>query len=338
MNGKDTDALKCGLLGRRLGHSFSPEIHGMLAGYRYDLYEREPGELPAFFSESGLRGLNVTIPYKKDVIPFLKDLSPEAERIGAVNTVVFDDDGMHGYNTDAYGFEKLLLSSGCNIAGKKVLILGSGGASAAVRYVLNLHHADSIVISRTGKNNYSNLSQHYDAELIVNTTPVGMFPDLDGSPVGLAPFRSLKAVIDLIYNPLNTSLMLDARELGIGAFNGMTMLVYQAKRAAELFLRTSIDDAEAERIISLITESKSNLIVFKDRAGSGIQELSYMTGRETVDLTKGLPPLKELTALCGRPGSVMITNEDIMDDRQVKRLIMHNGVIVSGENAGGMLK
>ncbi len=337
MNTRDTASLKCGLLGRRLGHSFSPEIHGMLAGYRYDLYEREPEELPSFLRESGLRGLNVTIPYKKDIIPFLNDLSPEAEQIGAVNTVVFDDDGMHGYNTDAYGFEKLLLSSGCDISGKKVLILGSGGASAAVRYVLLKHQADSVVISRTGENNYSNLSLHYDAEMIVNTTPVGMFPDLDGSPVCLAPFRSLKAVIDLIYNPLNTSLILDARELGIAALNGMTMLVYQAKRAAELFLGSSIDDAEAGRIISSITESKSNLIVPGDISGPDILELCSRTGRKAVDLTEGIPTLKELTELSGRPGSLFIADGNVMRDRQIKRMLMHNGMIVSPENAHGML-
>ena len=175
----DTKTLRCGLLGRKLGHSYSPAIHERLADYSYRLFEVEPEDLGAFLQEGGFDGLNVTIPYKKDVIPYCAELSDTARAIGAVNTLVRRADGtLWGDNTDAYGFSMLVQSSGADVAGKKALVFGSGGASATAQYVLRqLGAREVVVISRHGEDNYENLDRHADAQIAINTTPVGMYPN-----------------------------------------------------------------------------------------------------------------------------------------------------------------
>ena len=183
----DTKTLRCGLLGRKLGHSYSPAIHERLADYSYRLFEVEPEDLGAFLQEGAFDGLNVTIPYKKDVIPYCAELSDTARAIGAVNTLVRRVDGtLWGDNTDAYGFSMLVQSSGADVAGKKALVFGSGGASATAQYVLRrLGAREVVVISRHGEDNYENLDRHADAQIAVNTTPVGMYPNTGVSPVDL---------------------------------------------------------------------------------------------------------------------------------------------------------
>ena len=209
MNSK---TLRCGLLGRTLGHSYSPAIHRQLAGYSYDLFETEPEALSAFLQSGCFDGLNVTIPYKKDIIPYCAELSETARAIGAVNTIVRRTDGtLWGDNTDAYGFSMLVQSSGAEIRGKKALIFGSGGASATAQYVLRQMGArEVVVISRHGTNSYENLDRHADTEIAVNTTPVGMYPNTGVSPVDLSRFPKLEAALDVVYNPARTKFLLEA--------------------------------------------------------------------------------------------------------------------------------
>ena len=191
--------MQCGLLGRKLGHSYSPQIHSHLASYEYTLFEKEPEELEAFLKNGSFTGLNVTIPYKKDVIPYLDELSPTAKRLGAVNTIVRREDGsLIGHNTDYFGFCSMVGRSGLAVAGKKVLVLGSGGASNTAVAALEEMGAQVVVISRSGENNYDNLHLNADAAVIVNTTPVGMYPKTGVSPIGLERFQKLEGVLDVV--------------------------------------------------------------------------------------------------------------------------------------------
>lgn len=271
--------LKCGLLGKKLGHSYSPEIHAALADYEYRLYERGEDELEAFLKEGDWDGLNVTIPYKKTVMPFCAELSERARRIGSVNTLVRrPDGGIFGDNTDAYGFEKLVRRSGIEPAGKKALVLGSGGASVTVCAVLRELGVGSLtVISREGEDNYENLSRHRDAELIVNTTPVGMYPNNGASPLDLSAFPLCAGVLDVVYNPARTALLLQAEELGIAHAGGLYMLVAQAKRAAELFTGRTIDDAVIDKIASGLSARMGNIVIV-GMPGSGKSSISHLLG------------------------------------------------------------
>ena len=278
---------KFGLLGEKLSHSYSPEIHEILGDYEYKLYEVERDGLDAFFAECELDGFNVTIPYKRDVMKYLSGISDTARLMGAVNTVVRRDGGFFGDNTDAYGFEYTVRKSGIAVKGKKALVLGSGGASGtAVRVLEQMGAREVVIISRSGENNYSNLDRHYNADVIVNTTPVGMYPETDKAPLDLTPFKSLSGVVDVIYNPARTSLLSQAEELKVPCINGLPMLVAQAKRAAELFEDREIDDAVIDKITRAL-EGKMKNITLIGMPGSGkstvAEKLAKMLGRELVD-------------------------------------------------------
>lgn len=254
--------MRCGLLGKKLGHSYSPQIHSYLGSYDYMLFEKQPEELASFLRSDSFSGLNVTIPYKKDVIPYLDSLTDRASALGAVNTIVRQQDGtLIGHNTDYFGFQSLLQRSGLNVAGKKVLVLGSGGASATAVSVLNEEATEVIVISRSGSNNYGNLSQHADASVIVNTTPVGMYPDVGIPPLDLSLFPNLEGVLDIVYNPARTQLLLDAEKRGLVAENGLWMLVAQAKESAEWFLGKKIPDDKIQQIHSVLQKQMENIIL-----------------------------------------------------------------------------
>ena len=254
--------MQCGLLGRKLGHSYSPQIHSQLGSYDYRLFEKEPEELEDFLKNGDFTGLNVTIPYKKDVIPFLDELSPRAKALGAVNTIVRRNGKLIGHNTDYFGFETMLLSSGVSLQGKKALVCDSGGASNTACAVLEAHGANVVVLSRTGKDNYQNLNRHSDAALIVNATPVGMYPNVEASPIeDLAAFPMLEGVLDLVYNPARTSILLKAEALGIPCVNGLRMLVAQAKESAEWFTGESINDSCIEMIYSRLRRQMENIIL-----------------------------------------------------------------------------
>lgn len=252
-----------GLLGEKLGHSFSPAIHGKLADYEYSLFERGPEELDTFLRSDAFDGLNVTIPYKKAVMPYCKELTPQARRIGSVNTIVRQEDGsLLGHNTDYDGFTYLLRSAGAQVAGKKALVLGTGGASLTVHAVLqDMGAAETVAISRTGPNNYENLARHKDAQIIVNATPLGMYPNTGVSPVDLDLFPDLEGVFDLIYNPAKTQLLLDAERRGVLWSNGLGMLVAQAKAAAERFLGAAIPDERVDEITREMERGTRNLLL-----------------------------------------------------------------------------
>ena len=272
--------MKCGLLGRKLGHSYSPQIHAYLGSYSYELFEKEPEDLESFLRSGDFSGINVTIPYKKDVIPFLDALSPTARKLGAVNTVVRRDDGtLFGHNTDYFGFSSMVKKSGLDVAGKKVLVLGSGGASNTAVAVLAELGARVVIISRSGENNYDNLCLHTDAAVVVNTTPVGMYPNTGVAPVDLSLFPALEGVLDVVYNPARTQLLLDAEERGLITENGLWMLVAQAKEASEYFTGTSLPDSLISEIHRKLTATMQNIVLI-GMPGCGKTTLAGILGKK----------------------------------------------------------
>lgn len=279
--------MKCGLLGEKLSHSYSPQIHSQLGDYEYALYEKDPNELAYFLRTESFSGLNVTIPYKKAVIPYCTQLTDRARQLGAVNTLVRQADGsLLGHNSDYFGFLSMLHRSGLNPENRKCLVLGSGGASNTVVAVLQEMGAHAVVISRNGSNNYRNLFLHKDAYMIVNATPVGMYPGNLVSPIDLNQFPNLQGVLDLVYNPSRTKLLLDAEEKGIVAMNGLWMLVAQAKESAQMFSGKNMDDSLIEPIFQKLKTQMENIILI-GMPGCGKSTvgklLSQMTGRKCID-------------------------------------------------------
>lgn len=299
--------LQCGLLGRTLKHSYSPAIHKAFGGYNYALYEKEEQDVEAFMHSTSWDGLNVTIPYKKTVFPYLTDVSDTARKAGSVNTVVRRPNGdLFGDNTDVYGFAQTVLRSGIAVKDKKTLVLGNGGAAAAVLTALEDMGARTVVISRSGENHYGNLDRHADAEIIVNTTPLGMYPDTGRSAVDLAMFPRCRGVFDVIYNPARTALLLQAESLGIPCENGLYMLVAQAKRSAELFSGRAISDAETERVFDELRFSMQNIVLI-GMPGCGkstiAAELARATGRQVWDSDE------EIARRTGKKPSQIITEQ-----------------------------
>ena len=278
-----------GLLGRKLGHSWSVPIHEELGCAGYRLMELEPEELAPFLQQKDIGGLNVTIPYKRDVMPLCDGIDPGAREIGSVNTIVRREDGkLWGYNTDIDGFVYMARRAGVELAGRKVVILGSGGASLTAQAAARREGArEIVVVSRSGPDNYGNLSRHADAELLINTTPVGMYPGNGSAPVDLAVFPRCQGVLDVIYNPQRTALLLQAEELGIPCGGGLPMLVAQAKVAEEHFTGRSIPDSENDRIFRKLRQEMENIVLIgmpgcgKTTVG---QALAALTGREAVDI------------------------------------------------------
>ena len=300
--------MKCGLLGEKLGHSYSPQIHAELADYEYRLYEKAPDEVEDFVRHGDWHGLNVTIPYKKTVIPFCDELSETARAIGSVNTLLKRPDGtIFGDNTDAFGFETLLTQTlKADISGWKALVLGTGGASVTVCAMLRKRGAQVIPISRSGKDNYTNLEWHRDAKLLVNTTPVGMYPKNGTSLVDLGVFPKLEAVLDVVYNPARTALLLQAEKRGIPCAGGLTMLVAQAKRSSEIFLGHALPDGEIARIAWQLARQMQNVILI-GMPGSGKSTVGRLLAEKL-----GRPLLeadKELEKAAGMSIPVIFANE-----------------------------
>ena len=280
--------MEYGLLGERLGHSFSPQIHRDLAGYDYQLLPTPPEAVEDLFARRAFQGLNVTIPYKRTVMPLCDEIDPRAAAIGAVNTVVNQNGRLTGYNTDIDGFLYMARRAGVDMTGKKVVILGSGGTSRTARAAAGELGAREIVtVSRHGEDNYQNLSRHADAQVLVNTTPVGMYPNWGQSPVSLESFPALEGVLDVVYNPLRTALLLQAEERGLPRSCGLPMLVAQAKRAAELFTGQNIDDSRAEAVLHGLREQLTSIVLIgmpgcgKTTVG---RALAGKLGRTFVDL------------------------------------------------------
>ena len=260
---KGNQNMRCGLIGEHLGHSFSKIIHAEITDYTYELRELTPDSVGDFVKNGGFDAFNVTIPYKKTVMPFLDRISPEAQRIGAVNTVVRRKDGtIDGYNTDYFGFDGMLSASGIDPKGKKAVILGNGGASLTVQAVLSDRGAREIVVVDLGlENNYDNIDRHFDADIIVNATPVGMYPNNGKSLVSLDDFKSCCGVLDVVYNPAKTALLLDAERHGIPHINGLYMLVAQAVKAFEFFTDSKAESGIIEKITEKIERDTKNIIL-----------------------------------------------------------------------------
>ncbi|MDO4732832.1 MAG: shikimate kinase [Bacillota bacterium] len=281
--------MKYGLIGYPLGHSMSPQLHGLLGIENYELLPLPPENLEAFLLEGDFLGLNVTIPYKRAVMAYCDKLSSQAEDIGSVNTLLRDKQGrLHGYNTDYVGLELLAKALGICFAGKRVLILGSGGASLTCRAVAKNEGAAEIrVVSRQGPVNYKNVYEFRDTEIIINATPVGMYPNLEEKLLELKRFPNLEAVLDLIYNPLRSALLLDAEELGLPHANGLLMLAQQAKAAEEIFLNKEIPDSHSWKAKKALEKQMTNIVLI-GMPGCGkstiARQLADLCGREYLDL------------------------------------------------------
>ena len=288
--------MEYGLIGEKLKHSFSKEIHGSIGKYDYHLTEIPPSDLSTFLSEKEFKAVNVTIPYKHQVIPFLDEISPAAKAIGAVNCIRNDDGRLIGHNTDFDGLLAVLNRTCKEPAGKKILILGTGGTSDTAYAVCKSVNAGEIIKVSRRKAEQSPgvktvtyeeaIKHHADSEIIINTTPSGMYPDVFSKPIDISVFRELKAVVDVIYNPIRTKLVAQAKELGIEAEGGLYMLVAQAVRASEFFFSTKYEDSLIDEIYKKISAGKTN-IVLTGMPASGKTTISNILsgalGRELID-------------------------------------------------------
>lgn len=340
-----TGARPFGLLGRKLGHSFSPDIHrqiGEAAGRTYDyvLFEKEPEELEAFIKGGEWEGLNVTVPYKEDVIPFLDKLSEEAAAIGAVNTIVRKDGRLIGYNTDYYGFMHTLDANEVQVEDAKCLVLGAGGASKAVCAVLKDMGAGQVVVmSRKGETTFADIADHKDADILINTTPVGMYPDTGKSLVYPGTFTKLKWVVDLIYNPIRTNLLCQAKKSLMEPISGLQMLVSQAVYSYMLFTDNVIEERDeiTEKIEDAMRSEKQNILLIgmpgtgKTTVGTALAD---MLGRELFDTDE------MIIARDGRPIPEIFADEGEeyfrdLESAAASELSQKTGVIISG--GGGII-
>lgn len=343
----------CGLLGEKLGHSFSPLIHARFGSYEYRLFPTPREELGTFLQSGAFANLNVTIPYKKEVIPYCKTLSPLAKQIGSVNTVKVTEDGLIGYNTDYFGFCYMLEKAGIPIKGEKCAVIGNGGVSATVCAALENLGAAQISIITEEKNTPAFIDTLADHTVVINTSPVGMYPKNGNRPLDLSQFHALKGVADLIYNPLKTALILQAEELGVPCIGGLSMLVAQAKQAAEIFEDKTIGNELLEDVIREITFLCTNIILIgmpgsgkstigkaiakklnrpffdtdtliEERAGKPIPQIFAEDGEDRFREIESLV-LSELSA---KSGVVIATGGGIIKKKENHAYLRQNGRIV----------
>ena len=335
--------MRYGLIGEKLGHSFSKIIHEQLSDYTYDLIPLTKKELDVFMTEKQFSALNVTIPYKETVIPYLDEVDTHAQKIGAVNTIVNRNGRLTGYNTDFYGFRYMLLNNSIDVKNKKTLVLGKGGASKAVIAVLEELGAKEILTVYYKENpetiTYEECYQnHSDAEIIVNTTPVGMYPKTDDCPIDLSSFPNLSGVADVVYNPLRTQLIVEAEKRGINAAGGLEMLVAQAKYAVEIFLDTKIDDSRIDEINAGLVKERSNLVLI-GMSGGGKTSLGRKAaeklGKIFVDTDE------EIIKRIGMPIADFFAKEGEAAFREIETEVLHelssqNNLVIS--TGGGIVK
>lgn len=340
------------LIAKKLSHSFSKPIHNELADYSYEYKELTENEVGEFLRKKEFAGLNVTIPYKQTVMEYMDEISPEAQRIGAVNTVLNKNGKLIGYNTDYYGFLHQIKDSGADIIGKDAVILGTGGAAKTVVCVLNDMCAKSVRTVTSAEIKAGNMENYYNAQIIVNATPVGMYPETGNSPIDINDFEKCEAVLDLIYNPSKTKLILDAEKKGLKMANGLGMLVAQAKKASEIFTGREIPNSEIVRIKNIIEKNTKN-IVLVGMPGSGKstvgQYLAERIGREFYDSDeeiskKGETPAEiiekygeerfrsieteTLSELCKKSGCVIATGGGAVTREENYDIIHQNGTVV----------
>ena len=292
--------MKFGLLGRTLGHSFSPRIHSALGNTNYELFEREPSQLQEFFADPELQGINITIPYKVNALEACDVVDPRAERIGCVNTMVRKDGKWHGYNTDYDGFVFTLQHAGIDVAGKECIILGDGASSATVHVALEDLGAKNIVhLSRKTAPFYGDAPNYYEtAQIIINCTPIGMYPHNPANLIDITQFSKLEGVVDLIYNPRRTILLLQAEMMEIPHCDGLPFLVAQGVEAANHFQGESFGTKEIEQILRDMRREKENIILIgmpgvgKTTVGKALGE---EMGRTCVDVDHELE--KEIGAI-----------------------------------------
>ncbi len=343
-----------GLIGRTLGHSWSLPIHHALGCPTYRLIELEPDALPAFLSRGDIGGLNVTMPYKKAVLPYCDWVDEYAAEIGSVNTLARGADGkLRAWNTDAPGFRYMARLAGISFRGKKVVILGSGGASLSVQAEVRREGPrEMVVVSRDGENRYDNLARHADADILVNATPVGMYPGNGAAPLDLTVFPALSGVLDLIYNPRRTALILQAEALGIPCSDGLPMLVSQAAASESLFFGTEISEESQFHVLSCLRQDRTNLVLIgMPGCGKSVvgHALAQLTGREAVDIDarivrragKSIPEIfasdgedafraleREETANAGQEtGKILITGGGVVKDERNYASLKQNGRI-----------
>ena len=330
---------KYGLLGAHLEYSYSPEIHSKFGDYQYDLIEIPEEKLKDVVNSPEYDGFNVTIPYKRSVITLCDEVSSEALRIGAVNTIVKENGLKKGYNTDYFGFCYMLKRNNIELKGKKCMVLGNGGASAMVQTVMRDQGASEIVVvSRHGEDNYDNLDRHFDSEIIVNATPVGMYPNNGVSLVNVDDFPNLSGAVDLIYNPNKTKFILDATTRGIPACGGLSMLVAQAEKSSELFQHRVIDDEEIDAAIYDIRSELLNVVLIgmpgagKTFLGRRIAEREGMSIPE-IFRTKGEDYFRNvetevLRETCKMSGVVIACGGGIVKRKQNYNLAKQNSRII----------
>ncbi len=337
-----------GLLGRTLGHSWSVPIHAAAGNGAYRLIELEPRELSGFLSRPDIGGLNVTIPYKRDVMPLCDVIDPAARDIGSVNTIVRRGGKLYAWNTDITGFLYMAALAGVELRGRKVIILGGGGTSLTAQAAARAAGARKIaVVTRSGPDNYGNLSRHADGEIVVNTTPVGMYPNTGEAAVDLTRFPACRGVLDVVYNPRRTALLLQAEALGLPCSDGLPMLVAQAIAAEELFFNRRIDPAENRRILALLRQKMENMVLIgmpgcgKSTVGAALAE---MTGREAVDLDAEIVKAagKSIPAIFAEDGEpafrALEQNAAARFGAESGKIVICGGGIVKDEKNYGLLR
>lgn len=328
--------MEYGLIGKTLGHSFSKEIHQSFYDYDYQLMELSEDKFDDFMRARDFKGLNITIPYKKSVMSYCDTISDEGREIGSINTVVNSSGLLHGYNTDYYGFEYMLKSATISLKTRKLVILGSGGTGVMVAYAAErMGASDIIVVSREGPYNYGNSSRYSDAEIIINATPIGMYPANGYVPLDINNFNRCVGLVDVIYNPLKTQLVIDAEKKGITSINGLSMLVGQAKYAGELF--TGQEDSAEERQLKIEKvvdnmEKKLSNIVLMGMPGSGKSTIGRMLAkrlkREFIDIDEKIEEKAEIpiTKIFAKFGEDYFRD---LESKVIKENAILNGKVIS---------